>query len=120
MHQLVIGRMEFHFVDALAVAVEALELRRVPVGLHGPFGDFGRAGACAEFGEPLGVARAAGMTQRMLKRDIRGEQIDILEGRRLVRDLMGLQIRAGLECGHGGLLRRHYSREKALRVGCFC
>ncbi len=114
MHELVIGRMEVHFVDALAVAVETLELWRISVGLHGPVRHFGGACARAECCQPSGMGRAAGMTQRMLKRQVRGEQIDVFEWRGLVGDLMGLQHRAGLECGHLGLLCDHYRGPNSL------
>ena len=121
-HEFMIGGMEFHLVDALAVAIEGFELRRVPVGLHRPVRDFGRARARAEFGEALRVHRAARMTQRVLQRCIGREQIDVFEGRRLVRDLMGLEIGAGLECGHGrppGRRQSHYRRGRRYADGVF-
>ena len=59
-HQLVIGGVELHQIDAAAEAVVRIEQRRVLVGQHAQLQILGRAGQAAELARLLDGDRSAG------------------------------------------------------------
>jgi hypothetical protein len=88
-HQFVIGGMKLNLVAAVAAGVESPELRRVLVGEPAPRRHRGGAPAFAELGQFAMRRRAAKGRNRIDQRLVAGEQIDVLEGRRLVENLVG-------------------------------
>ncbi|MNY10243.1 hypothetical protein D3C86_1432060 [compost metagenome] len=100
-HQLMIGGMKGHLVDAAAVAVVGVQHRRHAVGLHAPVDDLGRAAAGAQGGQPRLMLRPAAAAHGVQQRPVAGEQVDVLQRRRLVGHLVGVQIGDGTEGRHG-------------------
>ncbi len=81
------GRMKLDLVDAVAEAVEALELRRIAVGGKAERDRVRLAEFAAEHAEfPVRPGRALALDRRA-QHGVAGEQIIGLERRRLVRDL---------------------------------
>src|ERR1700678_1446881 len=97
-----IGGMKFHLVQARSVAVEGLKLRRIAIGQDSPFLDLARSRSCPEFRQPLGVGGASRRSDGSLQRPIDGEEIDVLEWRRLIDDVMGFKMRGGTQRAHAG------------------
>src|SRR5206468_3063360 len=82
------------------IAVEGLEPGREFVGAERPFDHLGRPGAGAELDKSREMFVAAGAADRLAESHIRIEQIDVLEWRRLVGDLMRRELRARPQCTH--------------------
>ena len=88
-HELVPGRRELDLVDALPVAVVAAQHRRLLVRLLAQAQGRGLAEPGAEAAEP-GLAPGAALAQHGgAQRVILLEQVDALQRRRLVGDLVG-------------------------------
>ncbi|MNT18028.1 hypothetical protein D3C72_1532100 [compost metagenome] len=100
-HQLMIGRVKPHLVNAAAIAVVRVQHRRDAVGLNAPVDDLGRAAAGAQRGQPGLVLLAACATHSVEQGPVAGEQVDVLQRRRLVGHFMGVQIGDGTEGRHG-------------------
>ena len=109
-HQRMIGGMEFHFVDAFAVTVEAFQLRHIAIGLHRQIGDLRRARMRAEFRKPVMMRVAARMRDRVHQGAIGREKIHVFEGRRLVGDVVGFEMRARPVRAHGRIMALGRSR----------
>ena len=82
------GRVKQHLVDAPAGAVELLQFRAVPVRLARQCIRPGAAQLFAQRIEFLQRRAAAFAQQRLDQGRIAGEQIDVLEWRRLVENFM--------------------------------
>ncbi|MNY15470.1 hypothetical protein D3C86_1486830 [compost metagenome] len=100
-HQLMIGRVKPHLVDAAAIAVVGVQHRRDAVGLHAPVDDFSRTAAGAERRQPRLVLPAARSAHGVRQCPVAGEQVEVLQRRRLVSHLVGVQIGDGTERRHG-------------------
>src|SRR3974390_3011238 len=95
-----IGRMKFNFVDALAEAVEDLQLRDIAVGLDRPSCDFSRTGSRTKCRKPLSMRPTTCMRQHLAQDNIGVEKTDVFERRRLVRDLVGFETVLRTEGAH--------------------
>ncbi len=100
-HQPVIGRVELHLVDPVAKAVEIVEHRQHPVRFRAPVLHFGAADPRAELGEAGGMIARLGGAHRIGQRAIAGEQVDVLQRRRLVEHLVGILLGERFGMGHG-------------------
>ena len=69
-HELVIGGMVAHEIDAIAVAVVGVELGRIAVGEHAEFERLGRAEPGAERGEFVARPAAALARDAVLQRRV--------------------------------------------------
>ncbi|ERS85073.1 hypothetical protein Q671_09740 [Halomonas sp. PBN3] len=101
-HQLVIGGMVSHLVQAPAVAVEEAQLRRMAVGRLPQRLDVLAAGLAAQCGEPFGDPRRGLPGQGLAQRKVLGEQVAVATWGWLVGHLMGGQAVTGCIIGHGG------------------
>ena len=86
--QPMIGGVEIDFIDPPSVTIECLQLWRISIRLHRPLGGFGGTGSGAESREPIGMCLPTRGGDGSLKRNIRCEQVDVLERRRLVGNVM--------------------------------
>ncbi len=103
-HQRVPGGVEFHLVDPVAVAVVRPQDRRMLVRLESPGDRLPPAHDLPERPRPaLGPLRSLA-PQRLGQDRVGGEEVDVLEGRRLVEDGVG-----GVS-GHGGRIPRRSAR----------
>jgi hypothetical protein len=94
-HEVVPGAVELDLVDAVAVAVEGLQLRRVLVGLEAPADRVaapGRADLRSAAARPPGTLAV----ERLDKREVVLEQVAALQRRGLVGDLVCVEGRGGL------------------------
>src|SRR3546814_8203951 len=81
-HQFVIGGMKAHLVDAMPVAVEAVEHGGLAVRLDAPFDHLGRTAALPQRRQSLGMAARTSLRHRIDERAVAAEQVHILERRR--------------------------------------
>ena len=88
--QVVPGAVELDLVDAVAVAVERLQPRRVLVGLEAP-ADRVRAPGGADLARALARPAGALALERLDERDVVLEQIAVSQRRDLVGDLVGVE-----------------------------
>ena len=88
-HQFVIGRMKLDFVAPVAPGIERPQFWRVLVGEPSPLGHGGRTPVLAELGQFSMRGGPAIGGDRVRKRAVQREQIDIRKWRRLVEHLMG-------------------------------
>ena len=98
-HQLVIGGMEAHEIDAPPVAIVGVEFRRMAVGERAEFEIVGRPGARAEGGEIVERPGRAFARDALLQRRVAVEEVVVGERDGLVEDLMGRE-RVFREIGH--------------------
>ncbi len=88
-HQLMIGRMEVHFVDAVAETVMGVEDRFVGVGAKPQVNGLRGPGQGSECLEVLGSFTGALPEGSFLQGNVLFEQVIVLQGRWLVEDLVG-------------------------------
>src|SRR3546814_5859120 len=94
-HALVIGRVELDEVEGKALLVEAAQLRRIVVGEPPQLEGLGAAGGGAEGRQRL-VARCRPLAPHgLLQGGVGEEEVQVLERRALVADLMGREAGAG-------------------------
>jgi hypothetical protein len=86
--------VELDLVDAMAVAVERLQLRRVLVGLEAP-ADRVAAPCRPHLDRPLARPPGALALERLDERRVVGEEVAALQRRDLVGDLVGLKRGGG-------------------------
>ena len=103
-HQVMIGGVEFDLVEPAAIAIKALELGRIGVRLARPLGGFASAATGAEGAQMFGVGVAVMGVKRVPERRVCCEKVNVFEGWRLVRDVVGLKVGAGPVMGV-----RHYA-----------
>ncbi|MOA18785.1 hypothetical protein D3C78_1391260 [compost metagenome] len=91
LHQPVPGRMELHLIDAVAVAVVAVQLGRLAIG--------GETGGQQRAAGQLAVLRQARLApagtealQPLLQRPVAAVQIAAVQRRRLVGDCVGFRV----------------------------
>ncbi len=88
-HQLMIGRMEFDLVAPKPLGIEQPQLRRVLIRDTAALRHRRRAPMTTEGGEIIARHRACGHLHRVHQRPVQREQVDVLERRRLVEDIVG-------------------------------
>ncbi len=108
--QPMIGGMKANLVDSSAVVVEAFQRRRLAIGLGAPADHLGRSAARAQRRQSLDVAAAPGAYDRVRQPAVAREQVHVLQRRRLVDDLVGVEAGDWTKGGHGGSTRRKSSR----------
>ena len=99
-HELVVGRVERDLVKAVAVPVEEPELGPVDVRGDAEGHELG-AREAAEGGDVVLRPSAALAMQGVAKRRIGRVQVDVLERRRLVHDVVGDAKGGSIAFGHG-------------------
>jgi hypothetical protein len=113
LHQLVPGRMKLNLVDAVAEAVVGPQDGRIAIGLKSPGDDLCAAGHFAEPRQPVETPGAPLAGHGLAQRDVAGEEVVVLEGRRLVLDAMRLQRacrRILIKAGNAGMVDRGHGR----------
>ena len=105
-------------VDALPVAVVRLQPRRVALGAAAVLLGLGRAGDRAAVAHAVDRPAAGLALERLLQREVGVEQVDVLERRRLVEDLVGAAIGhdglAGARAAYSGAIRRFVSANEVI------
>ena len=101
-HQLVVGRMELDDVAAKALRVEGVELRRIFVGATPEREHLCRSPLPPEGGQGSGFSTGAVRLDCVHKRRIGRKQVDVLVRRRLVENLVRIELQGG---AHGALHR---------------
>ena len=88
-HQLVIGGMKAHEIDAPAIAVVGVEIRRIAIGERAELEIVGRAELRAERFE-VGARPIGALARNALsKRGVAGEEVVVGEREGLVEDFVG-------------------------------
>ncbi|GEM_PF-4368462 len=87
-HQLVIGRMEFHKIDPMTVAIVALEHRPVLVGEKAGLHQWPTGQRAIDIQPPLGPAGMIAL-RPLLQRQVEAVEVGAFERRHLVDDLVG-------------------------------
>ncbi len=108
-HQGVVGGMEAHLIEAPSLGVEGLEHRGAEIGLPPPGLDLRRARPHPEHGEDRLVLGRAALLHGEGERGVGGVEVDVLERRGLVEDLVGGEVFDRAERGHRALLWRDVS-----------
>jgi hypothetical protein len=91
-HQLVPGRMEFDFVDAVPAAVEGDQARAVGVGQARQVEHLRAAQVGAERIEPIKRPLRTLARQALAQRRVAAQQVHAAKGRRLVEDFVGVEL----------------------------
>src|SRR3546814_14414548 len=92
--------MKAHLVDAMPVAVEAVEHGGLAVRLDAPFDHLGRTAALPQRRQSLGMAARTSLRHRIDERAVAAEQVHILEPRRLVEPLVRVEPIDRADRGH--------------------
>jgi hypothetical protein len=81
--------VELDLVDAVAEAIVAAQLRGVQIGEAAEVEGLGGAQPAAEGSDPLAGPGASLPREALDERPVAAEEVEVLEGRRLVGDLVG-------------------------------
>ena len=90
--QLVPGRMELYFIQAVAEAIVSVQCGRVPVRQFTQTQGLRASHQGAEFADRTFGPGSALSSQCLLQRQVSGEEIVVIEWRRLIEDLARLSI----------------------------
>src|SRR3546814_5157243 len=92
--------MKAHLVDAMPVAVEAVEHGGLAVRLDAPFDHLGRTAALPQRRQSLRLAARTSLRPRIDQRAVAAEQVHLLERRRPVEHLVRVEPVDRADRGH--------------------